>query len=113
MQASKFIVFCLFPELPGELQMYTDPVTGKMFIGKHKGKEGDGGDMFEIWTDPETGKQFIRTKDGQCSFLSIAFRRTEKTKEKKPLNAKKKINVAEWQRVKKAIKRRKIILIIN
>ena len=55
--------------LPDNMQIFTDPVTGKMFIGKVGGDQGHGGESFEVWTDPETGKQFIRTKDGQSNLI--------------------------------------------
>ncbi|XP_063729233.1 uncharacterized protein LOC134856841 [Symsagittifera roscoffensis] len=48
-------------ELPDDLQVYTDPVTGKIFLGQPPPPPPP----MEIYTDPLTGKQYLRTADGE------------------------------------------------
>ena len=54
-------------ELPSDMMLYTDPVTGKSYIGKKA--TGDQGN--ELIVDPVTGKTFMRMPDG--SLAEVVF----------------------------------------
>ena len=47
---------------PG-MEVFTDPITGKMFIKTKDGK------IMEIITDPKTGKVYMRTASGNLKEL--------------------------------------------
>ena len=48
-----------FLELGDHLEMYVDPVTGKMYLGERRNPG------MEVFVDPETGITYVRTADGK------------------------------------------------
>ncbi len=45
-------------EIGDHLEMYVDPLTGKMYLGERRNPG------MEMWTDPDTGITYVKTADG-------------------------------------------------
>ena len=48
-------------DLPRGIEVYKDPLTGKLYVGK---PPPDSNFVAEVFVDPITGKQYIRTQSG-------------------------------------------------